>query len=76
MDIDYVKKNIYIYIPILYTIFNLFLTLIRFVARNFDNKLVKTIFYEFTKRKPLQNILDMISFIIGIYAITGFFINV
>lgn len=73
---DYVQKKLYIYIPILYTIFNLTLTLIRFVARNFDNKLVKKIFHEFMKRKPLQNILDMISFMIGIYAITGFFINV
>ena len=35
MDIDYVKKNIYIYFPIIYTFLNLLITFVRFMSRNF-----------------------------------------
>ena len=76
MDIDYVKKNIYIYFPIIYTILNLLITFVRFMSRNFENKVFKNLFFEFSKQKSLQNIMDFISFMVGIYAITGFFINV
>ena len=76
MDIDYVKKNIYIYFPIIYTFLNLLITFVRFMSRNFENKVFKNLFFEFSKQKSLQNIMDFISFMVGIYAITGFFINV
>jgi hypothetical protein len=76
MNTEYIKNTIYIYIPVVYTLLFLSITFVRFMARNFNNKFFRKLFLEFMKRKPLQNILDIISFIVGIYAVIGFFTNV